>query len=139
MPAMRCLPLILLGALLCQLPAEARSHTRRAAARTTAQHSPAQGMVQSLNGMSALLNSVRSKAAADAAAPQLLAQYKEFRQLQVAAKEQPDMTEAAMERHLSTMDQAMNDFRLACARLVQEKFYGSAPLGKAVKKMAQNF
>lgn len=136
---MRHFFLILLGALLCYPLAEARSHNRRATARTTAQHSPAQGMVQTLNGMSALLNSVRSKAAADAAAPQLLAQYEEFRQLQTTAEEQPPMTEAAMERHLSTMDQAMNEFRLACARLVQEKFYGSAPLGKAVKKIARDF
>lgn len=136
---MRHLFLILLGALLCYPLAEARSHICRATAHTTAQHSPAQGMVQSLNSMSALLNSVRSKAAADAATPQLLARYKEFRQLQAAAEEQPPMTAAAMERHLSTMDQAMNEFRLACARLVQEKFYASAPLGKAVKKVAQNF
>ena len=46
---------------------------------------------------------------------------------------------AALERHLSSMDLAMNDFRMACARLIQEKFYGSATLGKAVKKMARDF
>ncbi len=133
---MRYLPIVLLGALLCLPPAEARSERLRAAA---APHSPARGMVQTLNSMSTLLGSVCSRAAADAAAPQLLARYKEFRHLQAAAEEQPPMPPAVMERHLGSMDLAMNDFRLACARLVQEKFYGSATLGKAVKKIAQDF
>lgn len=137
---MRYLPILLLGTLLCLSPAEARvHHARRATAHTAAEHSPAQGMVQTLNSMSAQLNSVHSKTAADAAAPQLMEQYKEFRSLQAAAEEQPPMTSAALERHLSSMDLAMNDFRMACARLIQEKFYGSATLGKAVKKMARDF
>ncbi len=133
---MHYLPILLLGALLYQSPAEARSGNHGADA---VQQSAARGMLQTLNGMSALLNSVHSKAAADAAAPQLLTQYKEFRHLQAAADEQVPMSRAAMERHLCSMDQAMNDFRLACARLMQEKFYGSTALGKAVKKIARNF
>lgn len=129
---MRYLPIVLLGALLCLNPTEARS-------TTAAPHASARSMVQTLNGMSTLLNSVHSRDAADAAAPQLLAQYKEFRHLQAAAEEQPPMPPVAMERHLRIMDQAMNDFRLACGRLVQEKFYGSTTLGKAVKRLARDF
>lgn len=89
--------------------------------------------------MSALLNAINSKSAADAAVPQLLNQYKEFRFLQTAAEAQPPMSDTAMRRHLSAMDSAMNDFRMSCARLVQEKFYGSTALGKAVKKIARDF
>lgn len=37
------------------------------------------------------------------------------------------------------MDMAMNDFRLACARLLQEKCYGSTKLGKAIKTVAAKF
>lgn len=129
---MRYLPILLLGALLCLNPAEARG-------TTAAPHASARSMVQTLNGMSTLLNSIHSRAAADAAAPQLLALYKEFRHLQATAEEQPPMPPVAMERHLRIMDQAMNDFRLACGRLVQEKFYGSTSLGKAVKKLARDF
>lgn len=129
---MRYLPILLLGVLLCLSPAEARS-------TAAAPHAPARNLVLTLNEMSTLLNSIHSRAAADAAAPQLLAQYKEFRHLQVAAEEQPTMPRVTMERHLRSMDQAMNDFRLACGRLVQEQFYGSASLGKAVKKIARDF
>lgn len=133
---MRYLPFLLLGGLIWLSPAEARSAGHRIAA---AQHSPAQGMVQALDSMSALLNSVYSKAEADAAAQQLLKQYKEFRRLQAAAEELPPMPHKNMQQHLSDMEQAMNGFRMACVRLAQEKCYGSAPLGKAVKKLAQDF
>ena len=46
---------------------------------------------------------------------------------------------ANLNKHLAEMDMAMNDFRLACARLLQEKCYGSTKLGKAIKTVAAKF
>lgn len=131
---MRYLALLLLGILLGMSQSDAR-----VAHHADGQQSYAKSMVQELNSMSALLNAVHSKSAADAAAPQLLNQYKEFRILQMAAEGQPPMSDTALRRHLGAMDCAMNDFRISCARLVQEKFYGSTALGKAVKKIARDF
>jgi hypothetical protein len=56
--------------------------------------------------------------------------------MQDAAENHPP---ANLNRHLAEMDMAMNDFRLACARLLQEKCYGSTKLGKAIKTVAAKF
>lgn len=133
---MRYFPILLLGSILCPSPVYASNHAIQAKA---AQHSPARNMVQSLNSMSALLNAVHSKAAADAATPQLLELYKEFRHLQTKAEATPPMTVATLHHHMISMDRAMNDFRMACARLMQEHCYGSSPMEKAVTKIARAF
>lgn len=125
-----CILLVALGAL-C-VPVQA-AHTRHSVSR---QLSPAQGMLQNLRAMSTLLDSVGTRAAADAAAPRLLELSKEFHKMQDAAENHPP---ANLNRHLAEMDMAMNDFRLACARLLQEKCYGSTKLGKAIKTEAAKF
>ena len=125
-----CILLLTLG-VLC-VPVQA-AHTRHSVSR---QLSPAQGMLQNLRGMTTLLDSIGTRAAADAAAPRLLELNKEFHKMQEAAENHPP---ANLNRHLAEMDLAMNDFRLACARLLQEKCYGSAKLGKALKTVTRSF
>ena len=93
-------------------------------------------MLQNLRAMSTLLDSVGTRAAADAATPRLLELNKEFHKMQEAAENHPP---ANLNRHLAEMDLAMNDFRLSCARLLQEKCYGSTKLGKAIKTVAAKF
>ena len=129
---MRILSILLLTLGVLCVPAQA-AHTRHSVSR---QLSPAQGMLQNLRGMTTLLDSVGTRAAGDAAAPRLLELNKEFHKMQEAAENHPP---ANLNRHLAEMDLAMNDFRLACARLLQEKCYGSAKLGKAIKTVAARF
>lgn len=129
---MRILSILLLTLGILCVPAQA-AHTRHSVSR---QLSPAQGMLQNLRGMSTLLDSVGSRAAADAAAPRLLELNEEFHKMQEAAEDHPP---ANLNRHLAEMDLAMNDFRLSCARLLQEKCYGSAKLGKALKIVTKSF
>ena len=123
--------LLLTLGILC-VPAQA-AHTRHSVSR---QLSPAQGILQNLRGMSTLLDSVDTRASADAAAPRLLELNKEFHKMQEAAEDHPP---ANLNRHLAEMDLAMNDFRLACARVLQEKCYGSTKLGQAIKTVANRF
>lgn len=78
-----CILLVALGAL-C-VPVQA-AHTRHSVSR---QLSPAQGMLQNLRAMSTLLDSVGTRAAADAAAPRLLELNKEFHKMQKAAENPP--------------------------------------------------
>ncbi len=96
-------------------------------------------MVQTLNSMSALLDCVTHKANADTATTEPKKLHTRFRELQQAAEHLPPMTNEKLNRHLVQMDTAMNHFRLACARLMREKFYGSTALGKAVKEIAVLF
>ena len=96
-------------------------------------------MVNTLCSMSLLLDAVRDKASADTAAPMLLELYRLFHAQQAAAEDMPQMNSRTLDSHLARMDAAMNAFRLACARVHQEKCYGSTQLGKAVKKVAQEF
>lgn len=136
---MRCIYLLILGAVLCSSTAEARHHFRQVPARhRAAQGVPAQQMLSTLASMGNLLNTVHSKATADNAAPVLQEMYQQYRQQRSAAEEQP-MPETALNQHLAQMDKAMNDFRLICAHLMQEKFYGSAQLGRTVRKIAKDF
>lgn len=128
--------LLLLALMVSTLPTQAGRIPDRA---TASQQSPAQDMVQTLHSMRFVLDGVKDKPSADAAAPKLLELNRQFHARQAAAEDMPPMTDAALNRHLSRMDQAMNDFRLACARVLQEKCYGSTQLGKAVKKVAQGF
>ena len=129
---MRILSILLLALGILCVPAQA-AHTRHSVSR---QLSPAQGMLQDLRAMTTLLDSVGSRAAADAAAPRLLGLNEEFHRMQEAAEDHPP---ANLNRHLAEMDLAMNDFRLSCARLLQEKCYGSTKLGKAIKTVAAKF
>ena len=117
---------------ICLLPASARS-------QQTVHRNPAHDMVQTLHHMGQLLNTVDNKQEATAATAELRQLYTRFFRLQQAAEQQQGMPPAALERHLAQMDAAMNYFRLACARLVREKFYGSTPLSKAVKEIAGQF
>lgn len=100
---------------------------------------PAHDMVQTLHHMGQMLNTVDNKQEAAAASSELRQLYTRFSQLQQAAEQQQEMSPAALKHHLAQMDSAMNYFRLACARLVREKFYGSASLSKAVKEIASQF
>ncbi len=136
---MRCILLLILGAAMYSSTAETRQHPRRDSARHHAAHGrPAQQMLNTLASMGNLLNTVQSKATADNAAPALQEMYQQYQLQRNAAEEQP-MTNAALNHHLAQMDKAMNNFRLACARLMQEKFYGSAQLGRTVRKIAKDF
>ena len=100
---------------------------------------PAQEMVQTLESMSLLLNSVSSRSTAENAAPRLAQLYKAYKQQQNRAENMPPMSDSMLSRHLEKMDSAMNNFRMACARLMQEKFYGSNQLRGTVRKIAQHF
>ena len=130
---MRILCILLAAVAALSVPAQA-GYTRRSV--SSRQHSPAQGMLQSLRAMSQLLAGVNNRAAADAAAPRLLELSQVFHRQQAAAENAPP---ANLNRHLADMNLAMNDFRLACARLLQEKCYGSTQLGKAIRKTAGEF
>lgn len=127
---------LLLVSLLCGLTAAAPVQ-----ASTRALHSnpAAQEMLQTLQSMSHLLNSVNNHSTAENATPRLIQLYKDYKVQQAAAEKQPPMSSAGLTRHLAQMDSAMNNFRMACARLMQEKFYGSARLGNTVKKLVQTF
>ena len=127
---------LLLGCMLCLPPLQARSYIR---ITNSAEKAPAENMVQTLNSMSALLDCVTHKANADTAATELKKLHTRFRELQQAAEHLPPMTNKKLNRHLVQMDTAMNHLRLACARLMREKFYGSTALGKAVKEIAVLF
>ena len=129
---MRC---ILLTACLLGLCMQT-SHAR---VQHSLHQNPAHDMVQTLQHMGRLLNTIDNKQEANAATSELWELYTRFSRLQQAAEQQQEMPPALLERHLGQMDSAMNLFRLACARLVREKFYGSAPLSKAVKEIAGQF
>lgn len=112
--------------------------------RTTCHHghninTPAHGMLQSLSEMSSLLNSVHSRHAADTAAPRLLSLYHQYLAQRNAAENMTGMSSQAMDRHLALMDSGMNDFRLACARLIQKNFYNSPDLKSCIRTIAENF
>lgn len=102
-------------------------------------YAPAREMLQSLDSMSALLHSVSSRQTADLAAPRLTELYNRYTKQRNAAENMPSMSEKAMTQHLTRMDEGMNTFRLACARLIQVKFYGSEKLGHTVQKIAHEF
>lgn len=131
---MRRLPLLLL-LMTAGLISPADARTPHAAV----QHRPAQDMLQTMESMTRLMDSVRNRQAADAAAPQLSKLYKEYRTQRKAAENAAPMTGQLLEKHLSQMDRSMDDFRMACARLMRENFYGSTKLGGAVKKIAKGF
>ena len=136
---MRLIPAILCSAaLLAGLQAQAHSRTSRRGPGA-AVYAPAQGMLSSLNSMSFTLNQVDSRQKADSAAPALLEQHQQYLQQREAAEHMPDMPQRAMEQHLARLDTAMNSFRLACARLLREKCYGSTRLGGAIKHVIQDF
>lgn len=118
---------------------QAKNHSRHIPAAAVHRYAPAQEMLQSLDSMSILLNSVHSQQAADLAAPQLNKLYRRYTAHSAAAENMPPMSDKALNAHLANMDKGMNNFRLACARLIQAKFYGSAKLGQTVMKIAQNF
>lgn len=126
------------AALLAGLQAQASSHTGRRAPGATA-YTPAQGMLSTLNSMSFNLNQVDSRQKADAAAPALLELHQQYLQQRETAENMPDMPQRALDQHLARLDTAMNSFRLACARLLREKCYGSTRLGGAIKHIVQDF
>ena len=128
-----CIVLVLITSL-CEPAAIAGQPRSHAGSRQP--NSPAWGMLQSLRTMTLLLDRVNSRSTADAAAPRLLELNRDFHRQQAAAENAPP---ADLHRHLADMDQAMNDFRLACARVMQEKCYGSSRLGKAIRQTANEF
>ena len=132
---MRRIPLFLLLLMTAGLSAPAADRVSHVAA----QHRPAQEMLQTMESMTRLMDSVRNREAADATAPQLTKLYKEYRTQRNAAENAAPMTGQALEKHLTQMDRSMDDFRMACARLMREKFYGSTRLGGTVKKIAKGF
>ncbi len=132
---MRRIPLFLLLLMTAGLSAPAAARVSHVAA----QHRPAQEMLQTMESMTRLMDSVRNREAADAAAPQLTKLYKEYRTQRNAAENAAPMTGQALEKHLTQMDRSMDDFRMACARLMRENFYGSTRLGGTVKKIAKGF
>lgn len=136
---MRRVLILILAAIICAPSVQANHHSVRAVKGAGLRYSPAQEMLQSLDSMSTLLNSVYSRQAADAAVPQLSELYKQYIEQRNAAENMPIMSEQAMTRHMAQMDSGMNTFRLACARLIQAKFYDSAQLGRTVKRIAQDF
>lgn len=117
------------------IPVQASPRSMHAAAHTR----PAQEMVQTLESMSLLLNSVSSRSTAENAAPRLAQLYKAYKLQQNRAENMPPMSGSMLSRHLEKMDSAMNNFRMSCARLMQEKFYGSNQLRGTVRKIAQDF
>lgn len=132
---MRGLSLLLLVLLVAGTATPATAHTRHSAAP----NHPARQMLGTLESMTTLLDSVHTRQAADAAAPQLAGLYKKYRTHRNAAEDTPPMSGQEMTRHLARMDHSMDAFRMACARLMQEKFYGSTKLGGTVRKIAQGF
>ena len=130
------LVLLCSAALLAGLPTQARSPRPHIAAP---QHSPAQAMLDSLNSMTHRLNQVSCRQQADTAAQELLQLHQEYRARRDAAENMPEMPARALDRHLARMDSAMNHFRLACARLLREKCYGSAQLRNAIQTVARDF
>lgn len=132
--------LILILATVIGVPcAQAKSHGTGTTGAAAYRFAPAQEMLQTLNSMSALLNSVHSRQNADMADPRLSDLYQQYIAHRNAAENMPPMSERNMSQHLAQMDSGMNTFRLACARLIQLRFYGSAKLGRTVKKIAQDF
>ena len=134
---MRILPILLCAGLFTGQLAQARSHNRRTS--TQVRHTPAQAMLNTLDSMTLTLNSVQNKATADAAAPILLTQHQKYQLQRDAADSMPELPEPALIQHLSRLDKSMNNFRLACARLLREKCYGSSRLGEAIRKVVQAF
>lgn len=124
------------AALLAGLPTQARSPRPRIA---ELQHSPAQAMLNSLDSMTNRLNQVSSRQEAETAAPELLQLHQEYLVRRDAAEDMPEMPSGALDRHLARLDRSMNHFRLACARLLREKCYGSAQLRNAIQTVARDF
>ncbi len=129
--------ILICAAVLAILPAQARAAASRPAA--VPQRHPAQSMLSTLERMSLLLNKVDTRMEADAAAPVLLKLHQQYLSQRDAAEGGPDMPARALDEHLARLDTSMNTFRLACARLLREKCYGSTQLGGAIRKVAQDF
>lgn len=134
--------IILATALLCTvIPAQAAGVFTKNELESSPQAELLDLRLQILNRMSDQLSHVRSTASADAAAPRLLHKMEQFQKLQEAAEiaNGSTISRASRLRYLQQMEQAMNAFRLACLRVVQEDCYGSTVLRQAMGKISQSF
>ena len=136
---MRTSTVLILAGLLAVFPASIPAQASPRSMHAGVPSRPAQEMVQTLESMSLLLNSVSNRSTAENAAPRLAQLHKAYKQQQNHAENMPPMSDSMLSRHLEKMDRAMNNFRMACARLMQEKFYGSNQLRGTVRKIAQDF
>lgn len=136
---MRLLQLLTLASSLFAPAALAGYPPLRGCPATNSQGTAAHQMLQTLDSMALLLDSVTSRQKADAAAPLLAEHYAAYISQRTSAERSPEISDDALEQHMARMEGAMNHFRLSCARLVSEKFYHSAALGRIVQTIAQDF